>query len=49
MNLREWHLLALEVGGEHLDLALGGLAADLADDSDERRAPLSGRSSRSDE
>jgi hypothetical protein len=38
--------VSLEVGREHLDLAAGRLAADLADDAE---APLSGRSSRSTE
>src|SRR4051794_12999214 len=35
-DLGERHLLAAEVGRQHLDLALGRLVADLADDADER-------------
>src|SRR5689334_13696320 len=34
-DLRERHHLAAEVGRQHLDLAAGRLAADLADDADE--------------
>src|SRR3954468_4718218 len=34
-HLRERHLLAAEVGGQHLDLAVRGLEADGADDADE--------------
>src|SRR3712207_8108227 len=33
-HLRQRHHLAAEVRGEHLDLAAGGLAADLADHAD---------------
>ncbi len=42
-DLGERHLLALEVGGEHLDLAAGRLAADLADDADEGGGALVGQ------
>src|ERR1700733_3380366 len=41
-DLGERHLLALEVGGGHLDLAAGCLAADLADDADEGGGALVG-------
>src|ERR1700683_2281030 len=42
-DLGERHLLSLEVGGEHLDLAAGRLAAHLADDADERGGALVGQ------
>src|SRR6201994_315088 len=41
-DLRERHLLALEVGREHLDLALGRLAPYLTDHADERGGALVG-------
>src|SRR5256885_1506408 len=42
-DLGQRHLVALEVGREHLDLAAGRLAADLADDADERARALVGQ------
>ncbi len=42
-DLRERHLLALEVRGEHLHLASRCLATDLADHADERRGALVGQ------
>jgi hypothetical protein len=38
-HARQRHLLAAEVGREHLDLAAGRLQADRADHADERPAP----------
>src|SRR4051812_19696244 len=42
-DLCERHLLAAEVGREHLDLAARRLAADLADDADERAGAVVGQ------
>src|SRR3954452_21576588 len=42
-HLGQRHLVPLEVGREHLDLAAGRLAADLADDADERAGALVGQ------
>src|SRR4051812_26860720 len=42
-DLGQRHLEALEVGREDLDLAVGRLAADLADDPDERAGALVGQ------
>src|ERR1700722_10796062 len=42
-DLGERHLLALEVGREHLDLTAWRLLADLADDADERGGALVGQ------
>ena len=42
-DLGQRHLLAAEVGGQDLDLALGRLAADLADDADEGAGAVVGQ------
>ena len=42
-DLRQRHLLAAEVGRQHLDLAARRLAADLADDADERTRAVVGQ------